>query len=275
MPAKYTNELLEKAYDLIVNHNYSANKTSKELGIDNGTMRKRLKEKYGQIFLPDGKKQINSTFFNKIDTEEKAYWLGFFTADGYVSKTNNIELCLAEVDKKHVEAFKESIKSKHTISKKVAILNDKTFLAYRINIKDKNIANDLRNYGLTNNKSYNAFIPEQQIPNDLIRHYIRGYFDGDGCIFYNKTHSGLYVSVVTASKQMSIDFCNIIKKYIDIDMYCNKRERRDSIIFELRLNKKKDVYRFLSWIYDDSTIYLERKYNKFKNADLGQKSQKS
>lgn len=104
----------------------------------------------------------------------------------------------------------------------------------------------MRNYGLTNNKSYNAFIPEQQIPNDLIRHYIRGYFDGDGCIFYNKTHSGLYVSVVTASKQMSIDFCNIIKKYIDIDMYCNKRERRDSIIFELRLNKKKDVYRFLS-----------------------------
>lgn len=73
MPAKYTNELLEKAYDLIVNHGYSANKTSKELNIDNGTMRKRLKEKYGQIFLPNGKKQVDSTFFNKIDTEEKAY----------------------------------------------------------------------------------------------------------------------------------------------------------------------------------------------------------
>lgn len=50
MPSKYTDEILEKAYDLIVNQNYSANKASKELNIDNGTMRKRLKEKYGEIF---------------------------------------------------------------------------------------------------------------------------------------------------------------------------------------------------------------------------------
>ena len=269
MPAKYTNEILETAYDLIVNKGYSANKASKELGIDNGTMRKRLKERYGQIFLPDGKKQIDSTFFSKIDTEEKAYWLGFLTADGYV-KDNIIELALAEIDKKHVENFKTSIKSQHALSKKTSKINDKTFYSYRISIRDKQMANDLRSYGLTNNKSYDAYIPSEiQIPNNLFRHYIRGMFDGDGSI-YNGAN-GINISIITASEQMHKDFYYAVKKHINIEMLA----RITRNLFELRLFSKKDVYRFLSWIYDDSTIYLERKYNKFKNADLGQKSQKS
>ena len=263
MSAKYTNEILEAAYDLIVNKGYSANKASKELGIDNGTMRKRLKEKYGQIFLPDGKKQIDSSFFDKIDTEEKAYWLGFFTADGYV-KDNKLELALAEKDKTHLEAFKKAIKSKHTLSKKVSIINDKTFVSYRINVKDNNLATALRSYGLTNNKSYNAFIPSEcQIPDNLFRHYIRGLFDGDGSI-YNGAN-GINISIVTGSEQMYKDFYYAIKKHIGIKML----GRTSRNLFELRLFSKKDVYSFLSWMYNDSTIYLERKYNKFKNADLG------
>ena len=268
MPAKYTEEILQQAYDLIVNKGYSANKASKELGIDNGTMRKRLKEKYGQIFLPDGKKQIDSMFFNKIDTEEKAYWLGFLTADGYV-KDNSIELALAEKDKKHVENFKIAIKSQHTISKKTSKMNNKTFYAYRINIKDKQMANDLRSYGLTNNKSYDAHIPSEKIPSNLFRHYIRGLFDGDGSIY--KGVNGINISIVTGSKQMNEDLFNAIKKHLDIEM--SIRTTRN--LFELRLFSKKNVYKFLSWIYDNNAICLERKYNKFKNADLGQKSQKS
>lgn len=269
MPVKYTNEILEQAYDLIVNKRYSANKASKELGIDNGTMRKRLKEKYGQIFLPSGKKQIDSTFFNTIDTEEKAYWLGFFTADGYV-KGNNIELCLAEKDKTHIEAFKKAVNSQHTISKKTTVLNDKTFVAYRISVKDNELASALQSYGLTNNKSYDAFIPsEHQIPKHLFRHYIRGMFDGDGSI-YNGAN-GINISFVTGSEKMYKDFSYTIENHINIKMI----GRTTRNIFELRLFSKKDVYKFLSWIYDDSTIYLKRKYNKFKYAVLGQKSQKS
>lgn len=263
MPAKYTEEILQQAYDLIVNKGYSANKASKELGIDNGTMRKRLKEKYGQIFLPDGKKQIDSMFFNKIDTEEKAYWLGFLTANGYAND-NSIELALAEKDKKHVENFKIAIKSQHTISKKTFKINNITINVYRINIKDKQMANDLRSYGLINNKSYDAFIPsENQIPNNLFRHYIRGIFDGDGSIYNGD--NGINISFITQSEQMQKDFFNAIKKHLNIEMSVRAR----NAIFELRLFSKKNVYEFLSWIYDDNTICLERKYNKFKNADLG------
>lgn len=208
MPKKYTNEVLQQAYDLIVNKGYSANKTSKILGIDNGTMRKRLKEKYGQIFLPNGKKHVNSLFFNEIDTEEKAYWLGFLTADGYVQDLkDSIELCLAEIDKEHIEKFKRDIESSHKIGKKTVKLNDKLFNAYRISIKDKQMANDLRKYGFTSNKSYDAYIPIDQINNKFINHYIRGFFDGDGSIYLGtKNKNLLRISLTTASSQMCKDF---------------------------------------------------------------------
>lgn len=257
MPSKYTDEILEAAYNLIVNEKYSANKASKELGIDNGTMRKRLKEKYGQIFLPDGKKKINSNFFEVIDTEEKAYWLGFLTADGYVSNGNNIELALAEVDKEHVEKFKKSIESEHAISKKTSTLNGSTFHSYRISIKDTQIANDLRMYGLTNNKSYDAYIPIENIPKELMRHYIRGLFDGDGSIYQGA--NGLNISIVSGSFQMKDDITNIIKEYLNLDL--SFRISRN--LYEVRLFSRKNVQTFLEWLYKDSTIYLNRKHNKF------------
>lgn len=43
------------------------------------------------------------TYFENIDTEEKAYWLGFLYADGYVNANEDkIELCLAEKDFHHL-----------------------------------------------------------------------------------------------------------------------------------------------------------------------------
>lgn len=255
MPSKYTDEILEKAYDLIVNQNYSANKASKELNIDNGTMRKRLKEKYGEIFLKDGKKHVDSHFFDNIDTEEKAYWLGFLTADGYVSERNDIELCLAETDKEHVYKFKESIKSKHSVGLKKALLNGKEFDSYRINIRDSIMSEALKSYGLNNQKSYNAYIPES-IPKELMKHYIRGLFDGDGSI-YNGAN-GLNISLVSGSEQMILDFNSIIKENLDIDM----RTRISRNLYETRLFSQYKVKTFFKWIYDDATIYLDRKYNK-------------
>lgn len=255
MKTRYTDEILDKAYDLIVNKKYSANKTSKELGIDNGTMRKRLKEKFGDIFLKNGKKHVNSNFFDIIDSEEKAYWLGFLTADGYISNKNKIELCLADIDKEHVFKFKSAIKSDHKVSEKKTILNDKEFISHRISINDSIMTKALNSYGLNNEKSYNSFIPNN-IPNELIRHYIRGLFDGDGSIF--KGSNGLNISLVSGSKKMILDFNSVIKEHLDIDM--NFRTTRN--IYETRLFSQYKVKIFLKWIYEDCTIYLNRKYNK-------------
>lgn len=263
MPKAYNKEILQAAYDLITVKEYSANKAAKELGIDCGTMRKRLKEQFGLEFLPDGKKQVDSHYFDEINTEAKAYWLGFLTADGYVSDTNTIELCLAEADKEHVEKFKKAISSKHAISLKKTNLNGKEFLSYRISIKDTIMANTLRSYGLTSDKSYTAYIPN--IPNELMRHYIRGLFDGDGSIMIRSSNSNLLnTSLISGSPQMIEDFCNVVKKYIGIDM--NIRDTRG--LTEARLSHQYKIKSFIDWIYGESTIYLTRKYNKI-TAVLG------
>lgn len=263
MPKAYNKEILQAAYDLITVKEYSANKAAKELGIDCGTMRKRLKEHFGLEFLPDGKKQIDSHYFDTIDTEEKAYWLGFLTADGYVSNANAIELCLAEIDKDHVEKFKKAISSKHAISLKKAKLEGKEFLSYRISIKDTTMANALRSYGLTSDKSYTAYIPE--IPSNLMKHYIRGLFDGDGSIMTRSSNTNLLnISFISGSPKMIEDFCNVIKEYIGIEM--NIRNTRGLV--EARLSHQYKIKSFVNWMYGESTIHLDRKYNKI-SAVLG------
>lgn len=261
MPKKYTEEILDQAYKLITINKCSANQAAKELGIDCGTMRKRLKEKYGLVFLPDGKKSVDSNFFSVIDTEEKAYWLGFLTADGNLNK-NSIELGLAEIDKSHIEKFKQNLKSEHKIVSKIVKLNGKEYKSFRISIKDNQIAKDLIKYGFTNKKSYEAFIPFNSIPDELLRHYFRGLFDGDGSIYsYTISSSNKIrneVSLVSGSAQMIEDVFNLVKEKTTLEM----RYRKSRKLHELRLHNQASIKVFLKWLYEDCTIYLERKHTK-------------
>lgn len=268
---KYTDEFLEEVHSYMIKTNLGISAVAKHFKTDRGTLAKRLKEKYSDVISrKDGKLEVDSNYFKDINNERKAYWLGFFTADGYVSDNNRIELCLAEIDKKHVELFKHDIKSNHKISLKKTTINNKTFNAYRINITDKELANDLKKLGLNNKKSYTASIPK--INNELMPHYIRGLFDGDGCVTKINYGRGLKVVIcTTASEQMVDDITQYIKKELNIDIkyhYSNN----DNII-DLCIYKQEDVKKFYNWIYKNATVYLNRKYKKF--AVLRQDREKS
>lgn len=263
MPKKYDKEILQKAYNLITIEKYSANKAAKELGIDCGTMRKRLKEYFDLNFLPDGKKKINSNYFSVIDSEEKAYWLGFLTADGYVKGTGSIEICLAEIDVNHLEKLKKSLGSEHKLGRKETKLtcNDKVYTSYKLSFKDKIMTNDLLKYGLTPNKSYDAYIPKEIIDSKYVKHYIRGLFDGDGSLYSYKQSNGKErheISIVSGSKEMIDNIIYVIKKQLKIDM----KYRMSRNLYEVRLHNQFQIRIFLDWLYSDSTIYLERKHNK-------------
>lgn len=105
------------------------------------------------------------------------------------------------------------------------------------------MANDLRKYGFTSNKSYDAYIPIDQINNKFINHYIRGFFDGDGSIYLDtKNKNLLRVSLTTASSQMCKDIFSIVKKHIDIEMHIFKRNN----IISLSLFDQKQVFKFLN-----------------------------
>ena len=194
------------------------------------------------------------TNFEIIDTEEKAYWLGFLYADGSVgSKEDKIELGLAKKDLKHIEKFRDFMNITNKIS-----YREKT-KSYRMSFRSAKCKQDLIDKGCIPKKSLILDFPnENQVPKHLIRHFIRGYFDGDG--WFTNTESCFQIGIIGTE--------NFINGFLNSIENTNK----DNKIFDVhRKNGAKryvfgaydDVLNFLNWIYKDSNIYLERKYNSY------------
>ena len=192
--------------------------------------------------------------FEIIDTEEKAYWLGFLYADGSVGSTDNrIELGLAEKDLNHIEKFKEFIGVPNKISYRPQTKS------YRYIFKSIPCKEDLIKQGCMPKKSLILKFPtEQQVPNYLIKHFIRGYFDGDG--WFSNTSSCFQVGIIGTE-----DF---IKGFLNIIEIQNKNNKiftvhREDGAKRYVFGGLNDVTNFLNWIYKDATIYLDRKYNHY------------
>lgn len=133
------------------------------------------------------KYSVDESFFDRIDTEEKAYWLGFITADGPVYSTPRGRPCgiaidLATRDAGHLEKWKQSIQSSHPIRLRTRISgNGGRWEKARIDINSMKLAQALGVLGVVPAKSL-IVKPCTRIPESLLRHYWRGIFDGDGCI---------------------------------------------------------------------------------------------
>lgn len=212
----------------------------------------------------------NYHYFDNIDTEEKAYWLGFLTADGWISqnaKTNagvtGIELQYKDIN--HLKKFNKSIGGNYKITdnwKSCPISTkdkDKKHHMCCIRVFSLTMYNSLVNKGFSNDKSYTISIPP--LDEFLVRHYIRGLFDGDGCFCF--TNKSFHVNFITASKKLNDNLVSILTKngfnLIETSYVANtgtKMYRPDIV----RLN---DKIKFLDWIYQNSNIYLDRKYKKY------------
>lgn len=249
----FSNDILEYALKKCKDDGASIASVAKELNINDETLAKDLFQKYNYKSIHDGKKYCNSNYFEKINTKEKAYWLGFFSADGYVNQnTRSIEFCLK--DKEPVFLFKEALKSKHKISCK----NEKY---YRLSIKDKKMSEDLLSLNLDNNKTYNYSIPINKIPKKLMSHFLRGYFDGDAYIGMN-SQNNIIISVTEASNNVMIDIQKILKEELDVDFNIIYNKRK---LYVFSVTGKK-AQKILEYIYKNSNkkIRLERKYKKYK-----------
>lgn len=192
--------------------------------------------------------------FETIDTEEKAYWLGFLYADGSVGSTDNrIELGLAEKDAGHIEKFRDFIGIPNKISYRP---NTKS---YRYSFKSIPCKADLIKQGCVPKKSLILEFPtEQQVPKELIRHFIRGYFDGDG--WFTNTPGCFQVGIIGTE--------NFIKGFLDSIEIENKSNKifdvhREDGAKRYVFGAYQDVLNFLNWIYKDSNIYLDRKYDHY------------
>ena len=195
--------------------------------------------------------------FKEILSEESAYWLGFIYADGSISyspdsenKRYCLELGLKESDKNHIKKFKDFIGSKAKIN-----FREKT-KSYRIMIFSKEMLINIYNLGIVKNKTYNNNFEVlwNNVPIKYRKHFIRGFFDGDGSIANNFTIS--FTSNYPTGVLKMLNDIGYNKTY---KIYNKQKTTAKSI----KILKEESI-KILHFMYDNSTIYLDRKYKKFK-----------
>lgn len=204
-------------------------------------------------------------YFSEIDTEEKAYWLGFLYADGNVRNfgTYRLELALGEQDREHLIKFKNAICPNGLLQQRTNELDGKSFTSYRMLVSNKKIVEDLVDLGCVPNKSLILEFPDsKQVPNSLIRHFIRGYFDGDGSISLRKSRGYGYFNICGTELFLGTIqniFYKSMPNYTKVKIQKDKR----SMVYSLQKGGKYDAERFYNYLYKDAKVYLERKYDKF------------
>lgn len=214
----------------------------------------------------------NKDYFKVIDTEDKAYWLGFLYADGCVLerhrkstkklKSMMLELSLCNEDKTHLEKFVKCLDGNIPIKEKTVKLNGKEYKAVRINVCCTELCRDLCKLGCTPKKTLSLKLPNYDIvPKNLYRHFLRGLFDGDGCIsIINQKQIIINLSGIEKTIYDFVDkliSCGVLRTFPTI------RQDPRSHAVQLFIHGKDQIKDVLDYFYSDCTIYLDRKYNKY------------
>lgn len=198
---------------------------------------------------------FNDDYFEKIDTEDKAYFLGLLFADGNVYlKRHRVQITLANEDAYILKKFADCI----NYSGKVYIDREKYS---KLILPSKKMCEDLISLGCTANKSLTLKFPDK-VPEKLMNHFIRGYFDGDGHISKHKTLIKPYYYInITSTEDFIITLKDIFNKNnIDVGK-SYKRYKNKEVSAHTVYVKNKSAKEFVDYIYRDATIFLNRKHN--------------
>lgn len=213
---------------------------------------------------------MNFNKFDTIDTEEKAYWLGFLFADGYngVQKVKSkekptFELSLKASDVNHLEKFSNFMECKRDrIKIGISKCDNKIYHRCRWHVNNWHLHDVLYSYGCVHNKSLILKFPEESIFKDknLIYDFIRGYVDGDGSLFIKTYKSGnisLHLEIIG-----TYEFLEKVVYYLGIPRrnFLKDKRRSDSNTYNIRYVGA-NALQVAHLLYHNSAIYLDRKKN--------------
>ena len=201
---------------------------------------------------------IDESYFENIDTPNKAYILGLLYADGMnKEETGLIKIELQERDSHIIYHINEELKSnypikKHELSKKNPNHQD----TYCLQFVNRKISKDLANLGVTARKSLTITFPNC-VPDKYIRDFIRGYVDGDGHIRTKEKH---FITICSTP-----EFCQslgeLLKSKLGIDYKIhNTRNDRTQVLHVFKIKQVKKLFEYL---YSDSQLYIERKHDAY------------
>lgn len=154
----------------------------KKYQISESTLEKILHDNHINNYNHGRKYYFNEKYFDTIDNEHKAYWLGFIYADGsHNTNRYSLTITLQPRDGYFLELFLKDIECTRPLSYAYNKKYDRLYPT--AHVQHPYLSSALINKGVDSDKSFKIRFPSDDIvPLNLKRHFIRGYFDGDGCL---------------------------------------------------------------------------------------------
>lgn len=233
---------------------YEQGKTSYEISKLFRCSRQKIDDILSQNNVKKRKRQdyrkysFDETFFNHIDSQAKAYFLGLMFADGYNQESNYLVRLLLK-DKDVLEQFKACI---NWCGKFDFI----SYKYYQIRFQSKRLSEALAKLGCVQNKSLILQFP-QHIKENLLNHFIRGYFDGDGCISGNQRQFQL---TIISTK----DFCDKLNEIFSQFIGKKRLENHpnNKITKRYRISGRHQIKKIYDYLYHDAQFFMKRKKDK-------------
>lgn len=255
------NEIEEKAINLYKS-GLSLKNVAERLGYKSSNSIKNILIKHGieRRSTAGYKEPFNEDFFEIIDTERKAYWLGFFMADGNVAERKNSQPVIRIELQKKDRYILEELEKDFGVSNKIK--NSRS--CYSLRVHSRKMFHDLNKYGIIPNKTKHETMDNIfNLSEDMIRHFIRGFFDGDGWITNTTSHGK------RKGSRKCIGFVSNRRMLEQLQIYLNKKigtrinkiQDREGCSM-LLYSSKRDIEAIKNFIYLNATIYLKRKFEK-------------
>ena len=213
------------------------------------------------------KYRCDHSFFTSIDSEQKAYWLGFIAADGNVDESQHIlRIGLAPKDREHLYRFKRALGSEHPVTDYTSwsTFHQRHTTASYFAVRSRELVGGLVNNGVGGRKTFAVAWPDH-LEHRLLRHYLRGLVDGDGGLYAHhgeaqreRGHGPSFWFGLTSNVTM-LEGC---RSYLMAECGFKSTKlvrKRDARVADLRYSGKKQVARIFRLLYEDATVYLPRK----------------
>jgi hypothetical protein len=186
------------------------------------------------------KYEVDCAYFHKIDSEEKAYWLGFILAEAYISK-NNIRIQL------HRQDINLLIMLKNAVGKQIPIKDSSGYA--RLSICSEDMVRDICRICRLEPGAKSAKITIPKINKKYLWHFLRGFFDGDGHVTTKKSkHKQFICSMASISEEFRKQLVKVTN--------CGGKNYENQVRF---FGNNAEL--FLDRLYKNATIKLKRKYD--------------
>lgn len=199
----------------------------------------------------------NTDYFNEIDSNIKAYLLGFIAADGAIVN-KELTITISKRDRIILDLLKYELVSTNDIQEIHHKSTDTELV--RFTTSNEELINGIKKWGITEVKSLNMPNIIENIPHPYKNSFILGYFDGDGSInvrevFINKRYTRKQSVQIRATKEFALG----IVKHLDIKSFHITDEKMPNLI----ISSLDEIKKFYNSLYDNSPFYLSRKRDKF------------